>query len=667
MTSLRSLLVTIPVAILMTAIFSALANSQDMDAQALLEEQRRVFREVYPQAELGNWRPAASNDALLQQYVLWPELRSAWLRTRVRNNDFTQVDVFLDQYGTLKPARELRYHYALSLGRSGSHTQYFDLYQQFFQGMDVSRLDCLALQAEIAAGRNKRIVNRGINMWLVGRNQVDECDPVFDHLRDRGILDTSKYEDRFELAIDARQFSLARYLARSLPADYQHNARQWTAVVNDSVTYLEGHDISKDSEQYRAQLLYAVQRIAYKQPAIATTLWRDVQDQYPFSIEQQNTIDRHVALWTARHGLANATGMLDALPANAVDKEVRRWRVRSYLREHDWSAVTKTIGGMPPEEQAEEVWRYWLARANLQLGNNATASSIFASLAVERSFYGFLAADHESLAYSFSNSPLIANDTTIDELQNKESLIRAHELFVVGLEGRGRSEWDAAVSMLSADQKLQASILAHQWGWHSRAISTAATVGQYDDLELRYPIPYRQEFEKHANGSNIQHSWALGIARSESLFMRDIRSSAGAIGLMQLMPDTARRTARDVNLKYAGLVTLTDPDSNIRLGTAYLRKMLERFDNHQVLATAAYNAGPLNVEKWLPEDGDVDALIWIENIPFTETRKYVKRVLATDTIFHWRLTGESKRLTPILANIHADRKPQQVASELATQ
>jgi len=666
MTSSRSLFVTISVAILMTATFSPPVNSQDMDARALLEKQRRVFREVYPQAELGNWRPAASNDALLQQYVLWPELRSAWLRTRVRNNDFTQVDVFLDRYGTLKPARELRYHYALSLGRSGSHTRYFNLYQQFFQGMDVTRLDCLALQAEIAAGRDKRIVNRGIDMWLVGRNQVDECDPVFDHLRDRGILDTAKYQDRFELAIDARQFSLARYLARSLPADYQQNARQWTAVVNDPVKYLEARDKSKDGEQYRARLLYAVQRIAYKQPDIATTLWRDVQDQYSFSNEQQNTIDRHLALWAARHGLTDATAMLGALPVDAVDEEVRRWSVRVHLREHDWRAVVNTISAMPPAEQAEEVWRYWLARANQQLGNHVTASSAFTELALERSFYGFLAADHENLAYSFSNSPMIANEETIDELQKKKSLIRAHELFVVGLEGRGRSEWDAAVSMFSADQKLQASILAHQWGWHSRAISTAATVGQFDDLELRYPTPYGQEFKKHADGANIRHSWALGIARSESLFMRDIRSSAGAIGLMQLMPETARRTAKEVNLKYAGLITLTDPDSNIKLGTAYLRKMLERFDNHQVLATAAYNAGPLNVKKWLPKDGDVDALIWIENIPFTETRKYVKRVLAADTIFHWRLTGNTKRLTPILASVHADRKPQQVASEVAT-
>ena len=627
----------------------------------LIEEQRRVFREVYPQAELGNWRPAAENDALLQQYVLWPELRSAWLRTRVRNNDYSEVDVFLDRYGTLKPARELRYHYALSLGRNGSHTQYFNLYQQFFQGLEVTRLDCLALQAEISAGREKRIVNRGIDKWLTGRNQVDECDPVFDHLRDRGVLGTAQYRDRFELTIDARQFSLARYLARSLPQNYQARAKQWSAVVSDPVAYLESHDVSEDSDEYRRQLLYATQRIAYKHPDIALKLWQSVRGSYSFTNDQRAHIDRHLALWAARHHTDGATAMLAALPENAVDSEVRSWRVRSQLRHHRWRAVIDAINDMPADEKTKEEWRYWLARANQQLGNQSVASTLFSALAVERSFYGFLAADRENLDYTLSNRPLTADAATISDLENHESLVRARELFLVGLDGRGRSEWDAAVAMFSADQKLQASILAHQWGWHSRAIATIAKVGQFDDLELRYPIPYAEEFEKHASGSNIQHSWALGIARSESLFMRDIRSSAGAIGLMQLMPETARHTAKEVNMKYAGKATLTDPDSNIKLGTTYLRLMMGRFDNNQVLATAAYNAGPLNVAKWLPEEGEIDALIWIENIPFNETRKYVRRVLATDAIFHWRLTGEMKRLTPVLTAVRADARPQKVA------
>jgi len=240
--------------------------------------------------------------------------------------------------------------------------------------------------------------------------------------------------------------------------------------------------------------------------------------------------------------------------------------------------------------------------------------------------------------------------------------VRARELFLVGLDGRGRSEWDAAVAGLSAEEKSQAAVLAHRWGWHSRAIATAASVGHYDDLALRYPLPFRQSFEQHATSASIPTTWALGIARSESLFMRDVRSHAGAIGLMQLMPATGRQVARQIKLAYSGLDTLTDPNHNIRLGTTYLGSMAARYDGNHVLATAAYNAGPHRVDRWLPQSGVVDARVWIENIPFNETRKYVRRVMAAETIFHWRLTGEMRRLSDRLPQVEPLPADQRLAS-----
>ena len=154
-------------------------------------------------------------------------------------------------------------------------------------------------------------------------------------------------------------------------------------------------------------------------------------------------------------------------------------------------------------------------------------------------------------------------------------------------------------------------------------------------------------------GQHLPPTWAYGIARSESLFMRDVRSSAGAIGLMQLMPATGRDVARDISLPYLGIATLTDPEANIQLGTSYLGKMAERFDGNPVLATAAYNAGPHRVDRWLPDSGSEDARIWIENIPFNETRKYVKRVLSAQAIFHWRMTGQVRRVSDELPNVKA--------------
>jgi soluble lytic murein transglycosylase len=176
-------------------------------------------------------------------------------------------------------------------------------------------------------------------------------------------------------------------------------------------------------------------------------------------------------------------------------------------------------------------------------------------------------------------------------------------------------------------------------------------VGEFDDLAIRYPLPWREDFARYSRDARINDSWAYGIARSESLFMRDIRSSAGAIGLMQILPETGRRMAREMKQPYSGRATLTDSASNIRLGTMYLRKMFDRFDENKILATAAYNTGPLNVEAWLPDAEQIDARIWIENIPFNETRAYVRRVLTADAIFHWRLTGEVRRLSTALSTI----------------
>ena len=220
----------------------------------------------------------------------------------------------------------------------------------------------------------------------------------------------------------------------------------------------------------------------------------------------------------------------------------------------------------------------------------------------------------------------------------------------------GRSEWDAIVRYFSDDEKLQAAVLADQWGWHSRAIATAASLGEYDDLAIRYPLPWQQHFETSSTAAQISPTWAYGIARSESLFMRDVRSSAGAVGLMQLMPATGRDVARDIRLPYSGLATLTDPVSNIRLGTTYLGQMASRYNGNQVLATAAYNAGPRRVDRWLPDQGSEDARVWIENIPFNETRSYVKRVFSAEAIFHWRMTGQVRRVSDLLGTVRPQQK-----------
>ena len=632
--------------VLAASTFSATAVADDDP-----EKKRAAFRAVLPEVERGNWQPVLQHEQMLKSYVLWPDLRASYFRARLKIADHAEVEAFLDQYGTLKPARELRYQYVLHLAESGHLPEYLAIYRQYYQGLQIAKLDCIALQAEIQEGNQDRLINRGLELWLVGKSQADECDPVFAHLRSANALTSEYYEKRFALAVDERRFTLARYLTKPLDATYLDQANYWLQAQNDSLQFLRTHQDRVDSEIARRQIVYAIERIAFNEPLLAAESWTGLQINYVFTEEQQHFVGRHIALWAARRQLPEASDLLYGLPADAVDKEVGRWMIRTSLRQKNWDKVLRAIALLPANEQDNEEWRYWDAVALKYAGQEEPAANKLQELATTRSYYGFLASDAIGNDYTFDDNRLIANAEIVAKLEGMPAIVRARELFHVGLEGRGRSEWDAAVSILNPEEQTQAAILAHQWGWHSRAIATASLTGEFDDLLLRYPLPWREDFARYSKDARINDSWAYGIARSESLFMRDIRSSAGAIGVMQILPETGRRMAREISHPYSGRATLTDSASNIQLGTMYLRKMSDRFDDNRVLATAAYNAGPLSVEAWLPDANQLDARIWIENIPYNETRSYVRRVLTASAIFHWRLTGEVRRLSSELSTI----------------
>ncbi|MCH9694996.1 MAG: transglycosylase SLT domain-containing protein [Gammaproteobacteria bacterium] len=655
---MTKLLTVARISALLGVLASVAAQAADLD------QQRELFRAVYADVERGSWQQVddltrAEHD-LLQRYVLWPDLRATWLKANIKQVPAVEVDTFLLKYGTLKPARELRYRYALNAVRDGDLGDYLHIYQQFYQGQDIASLDCLALQAELDAGRPQRVIHRAIDLWTVGRSQVKECDPVFKYLGTKHLLGDADYRKRYALAIEAREFALARWLGKKIDAAHVETATQWQQAQANPEDFLRSRHRG-NSDTLRAQLAYATERLTYRDPEIAHELWNRLLRTQPFSEKQKLLSAQHIALWTARDNLPGAYSRLNALPPAAQNIEVLRWRARVSLRSANWNNLLVDISLMDPAEKSTEEWRYWRAVALHRSGQVLAAREELELLSGERSYYGFLAADELGKEYALGDSRLLVNETMIAAIEARPSIVRARELFLVGQDGRGRSEWDAVIRYLSDEEQMQAAILADRWGWHSRAIATAARLGEYDDLALRYPLPYQTSFEASSTRASIAPTWAYGIARSESLFMRDIRSSAGAVGLMQLMPATGRDVAKELRLPYSGLTTLTHAETNIRLGTTYLGKMSQRYGGNQVLATAAYNAGPHRVDRWLPEAGNIDARIWIENIPFNETRKYVKRVLAAQAIFHWRLTGQVRRLSDELLQVRPAASEPQVA------
>lgn len=634
-------------------------------APSLIEQQRQLFRDVFDSVERGDWSAIENlrdtDKERLRQYVLWPDIQAAFWRATIAQVSAAEIEAFLDAYGTLRPARQLRYRYALHLASTGNLPGYQRIYEQFYQGQEIAKLDCLSLQAELQAGRAKRVNVRATELWLVGKSQVSECDPVFRYLDDEKLLGPALYRKRYRLAVDAREFQLARWLAKKIDEQHVEEAALWTHSQAHPEAFLKRYSSRADKQTTRDQLVYAVERLTYRDPDLAYSLWAGVDKRIRFTEEQRLRTARHIALWTARDNLPGAYDRLLNLPIAAVNSDVRYWRARISLREAEWNNLLVDIAAMPSPERDSEEWRYWRAVALDRSGQILAARAALEELAEERSYYGFLAADELDEDYALDDSQLPADEAAITVIESRPDIIRARELFMVGQDSFGRSEWDAVVRTFDAYEKKQAAILADRWGWHSRAISAAASLGEYDDLSLRYPLPYQPLFERSSSAANISPTWAYGIARSESLFMPDVRSHAGAVGLMQLMPATGRQVAREIRLRYSGIQTLTNPESNIRLGTSYLGQMAERYNGNAVLATAAYNAGPHRVDRWLPDSGSIDARVWIENIPFDETRKYVKRVLSAQAIFHWRMTGEISRLSDELLVVRAMNDAPQLA------
>jgi soluble lytic murein transglycosylase len=256
------------------------------------------------------------------------------------------------------------------------------------------------------------------------------------------------------------------------------------------------------------------------------------------------------------------------------------------------------------------------------------------------------------VGYAMNNEPLVEDAAAAGVLVDHPCIRRAYELLRLDEETDARREWNYVISHLDKEQVKLAAVLASKWGWHADAIRTVAMIDELDDLEVRFPTPYRDEITHVAKLRELDPAWIYGVMRRESAFAANARSSAGALGLMQLMPATASITAQKLGLRAPSGGEVYDPERNILLGTTYLRELLERFGGNQALASAAYNAGPHRVDRWLPEDRALPADAWVETIPFYETRHYVQAVLAYAAVYEWKLdqqpTPLTRRMEPIL-------------------
>jgi len=627
---------SVPAAAILLCIATAFADSDP------LAQQRQQFldaRKALQESRLDDYRRLAAG---LVDYPLYRYLQFDELRSRLSRADASEISSFIERYDGEPVSWRLRRSWLYNLAR---HKQWQQFLQAYREPQPVE-LQCYRLQAQLAQqpGNSAALVADAIKLWLVGKSQADACDPVFDYLYDNDHITHELVWQRIGLAMEAGNASLAGFLAKRLPEADRNWVTLWREARTRPAQALESAELRKDTPRSREIVLYSIQRLAGSDAGQAHRRWQSLREQYAFTAEQVWQVERKIAMAAVWQDLPTAHAWLVDVPDEAVDETVRAWRIRTALAESDWRAVATHIEALPQDEAQREEWRYWHAVALEKTDRRIQAMDEFGQLAKLRDYHGFLAADYLQWPYEMSNQPVEYTEAALDSLAQRPGLVRARELYRAELLTDARREWEEAIQGLSETDLKLASVLASRWGWHDRAILTIARSGDYDDLALRFPLSFSKDVQRQASNYQLDPGHVYAVIRQESAFNKDARSHAGAMGLMQLMPKTGLSTARKYDIPLASTRNLFEPDKNISIGSAYLKQVMEQYDNSIVLASAAYNAGPHRVRRWLPDSESRSAASWIALIPFTETRKYVQRVLAYAAIYDWRM---QQKITPL--------------------
>ncbi len=611
------------------------------------DKQRELF--VKAESALRSGKTATFQDLKQQltDYPLYGYLEYWQLRRRLSRAKANDIQSFLDRYQDQPIAGRLRISWLHKLGKRKDWNNYL----RFYQPQRSVVLQCYDVRARLARGDREQALEDTLRLWLVGYSQPDACDPAFKQLYASPLITGERVWERVRLAFANQKSSLAGYLARRLSADDREWVKRWQYAHRRPTAALSKSWAKQDTPLVREILTHALWRLARHKPEQAWKHWQEIAATHRFSDDQAGKVLYRIALTGALRNHPQAALWLAKIPDQAVDADIRQWRVRTALSDEDWSKALHWLDELTPTERNSENWRYWRAYALDSNGASGDAYTEYARLAGERSYYGFLAADHLQRPYQMNDSRVTHTKEQLRRIERIPGIVRARELYLAGKHLDARREWYHATAALSQAELKLAALLAHRWGWHDRAILTASRASYWSDLTLRFPLPHRKSIFANADRYDLDPALIYGVIRQESAFMEDARSPVGALGLMQLMPQTGKQTAQSLNLRYRGNEALLRSDQNIRLGSAYLNKLLKRFNGSPVLASAAYNAGPHRVSRWLPTNTSMDASLWMERIPFKETRHYVRRVLAYATVFEWRLerplTRLSKRLPVI--------------------
>lgn len=608
-------------------------------ARASVESDFQAAREAQQKGQAERFQKFAAR--IPANHLLAPYI--AFWRLKSRQAAPQELLEFIARNPDSHLSDRLRSDLARQYGKEGNWPAFREQFQTLVK--PDQELQCLALSARLAEG-DKPAEQEGLTLWRTFRDLPSACDAVFGRLAETGLLTLEDRLLRLRLALEANNLRLALEVDAGLPENQRMEAGALTRAQHQDLRLQANPG---DRRGQREAGLYVLGRVAKDNPEMAAKLWETDQAAYTDGEKQFGW--GQIGMQAARRHDVRAMNWF----ARAGDPQTEPqmlWKVRAALRAGQWAETYRTIMAMPENLQNEPVWRYWKGRALKAMNAVFPANQLFAKLSREIHYYGLLA--EEELPAKLETRPADYK-VSPDELKSVEALPgfqRALLLRQLGDQGNAAAEWERTLRGLDDRLILAAAELARREEWYDRAINTADKTREIHDFDLRYLSPYRDLASAYAQENGLDEAWVFGLMRQESRFVDYARSTAGAQGLMQIMPATAKWIARQMGLKQNAHKEVAKPETNIRFGTYYLKRIFDGLDQSPVLATAGYNAGPGRARKW-QADTPLEGAIYVEGIPFAETREYVKKVLANAMFYRSRFGGVSQSLKERLGVIQA--------------
>lgn len=594
-----------------------------------LDEQRKGFLVAEKLAKKGKASLFFKKSEALIDYPLYPYLQYQWLKKNLHQT--TRIKAFLSDYAETRYAGLLNYKWQIYLAKHKKWTEFINQYSP----TNNTKLQCYYYRAKYNTGAKEEALIGARKLWVVGKSQPNECDAVFKVFKDSSLFTSEVMWQRFEAALNNKKIKLARYIQRSMSKKDQQIAQRWLKVHASPLLIAKPKLLIIKQPQSGLIFAHGIDRLARTDHIKAIEIWDARKHDFKINTARVDRLEQRLAMSLVYRRDKAAYSRLSQL--KNPDESAQEWRVRAALREQNWTHVEQSINALNKETKEKDKWRYWLARALEQTDKAKASEFIFSKLSEDRSFYGYLSADKLKKSYQLSDHPVPVTDEMLTKFMQTTDFRVLAELMEVNKGLEAKRQWWYAVRKLDKNEILIAAKYAQKLNWKQVAIFTIAKAKYWDDVSLRFPLAYQKQVQKNADRQQLNPAIIFGLIRRESAFNQNARSPVGARGLMQIMPKTGQQIARELKEKWRNTSALYNPSTNVKYGAYYYKQLLKQFNGHYALAAAAYNAGPHRVKRWLPKNRALAADIWVETIPFKETRAYVSAVLTYALIYQKQL------------------------------